>query len=267
MPFDRPLLPPMAPLRTLFLSDLHLGALGSRPDLLLAFLRAHRADSYVLAGDILDLWNPLLPHWTDADQAVIDHLNARQREGAVLVYVRGNHDPAHETSPLHARLDAHIVSAHIHVAANGKRFLVAHGDQADNRLVRTHLATRLGSLLNHLLLRLDKAMRRLSQRGPGEAPSLIEATITSVNALAYSGRRHERIMVALARQVGMDGVICGHFHIPGLHDDHGLLYANCGDWVDSFTALAESHEGRLTLRGGRALLAGEGARTPVLVQA
>ena len=202
MPFDRPYPPPMPPLRTLFLSDLHLGALGSRPDLLVAFLRAHRPERYVLAGDILDLWQPLLPHWTDADQAVIDHLNARRREGAVLVYVRGNHDPEPEAAPLHARLDAQVVSAHVHEAVNGKRFLVVHGDQADSRLVRTHLATRLGSLLHHLLLRLDMAMRRLRQQGPGEARSLIEAAITSVTALAYSGRAHERAMVALAREAG-----------------------------------------------------------------
>jgi UDP-2,3-diacylglucosamine pyrophosphatase LpxH len=62
-------------------------------------------------------------------------------------------------------------------------------------------------------------------------------------------------LVALARADGVDGVICGHFHIAALHDDHGLTYANCGDWVDSFTALAEGFDGRLRLIGGRAALA------------
>lgn len=268
MPFDRPFPPPPpAPLRTLFLSDLHLGAIGSRPDLLLDWLRARRAERYVLVGDILDLWHPLLPHWTEADQAVIDHLNARAAQGADLVYVRGNHDPAPEAAPLHARLSARPVDAHVHAAGDGRRLLVVHGDQADSRLVRTHLATRLGSLLHHLLLRLDRRLRRLRRQGSGEARSLIEAAITSLNALAYSGRAHERAMVALARQAGLDGVICGHFHIAGLHDDHGLTYANCGDWVDSFTLLEESHDGRLTLRGGRSVLAGAAAQAPVLVQA
>jgi len=50
-------------------------------------------------------------------------------------------------------------------------------------------------------------------------------------------------------------VICGHFHLADLHDSHGLIYANCGDWVDSFTALAEDHSGQLTILGGRAALA------------
>lgn len=268
LPFDRPFPPPPpAPLRTLFLSDLHLGALGSRPDLLLAFLRSLRAEQYVLVGDILDLWHPLLPHWTPADQAIIDHLNDRQAEGATLVYVRGNHDPAPEAAPRHARLHTQAVTAHVHLAGDGRRYLVVHGDQADSRLVRSHLATRLGSLLNHLLLRLDRGLHRLRRQSPGEARSLIAAAIASLNALAYSGRSHEHTMVALARQAGLDGIICGHFHIAGLHDHHGLTYANCGDWVDSFTVLEESHDGRLALRGGRWLLAQAGAPASVLVQA
>lgn len=254
MPFDCPAPPSRAACRTVFLSDLHLGAMGSRADLLLACLQARPADVYVLVGDILDLWQPLLPHWTAADQAVIDHLNARAAAGADLVYVRGNHDPEPDRAPPHARLRVRAVCEHIHRTGDQRRLLVVHGDSVDSRLVRTHLATRIGSLANHLLLRLDRGLRRLVGRGQGEARSLIEGAIATLNALTYSGRAHERRVVALARRAGLDGVICGHFHIPGLHDDHGLTYANCGDWVDSFTLIEEGHDGRLRLVGGRALL-------------
>ncbi len=51
----------------------------------------------------------------------------------------------------------------------------------------------------------------------------------------------------LARAHGADGVICGHFHKPDLHSDHGVAYANCGDWVENGTALAETASGRLLL--------------------
>ncbi len=55
--------------------------------------------------------------------------------------------------------------------------------------------------------------------------------------------------MALARAEGLDGVICGHFHLAGLHREHGLVYANCGDWVDSATALVEGFDGTLQLMG------------------
>lgn len=239
------------PQRTLFISDLHLGALSAQPALVLRFLQSHPADTYILIGDILDLWHPLLPHWTPADQAVIDHLQARARAGARLVYIRGNHDPDPAQIPAHARLDAEYMPAHIHKTVQGKRYLVVHGDEADSRLIRAHLMTRIGSLIDHSLRRCDRLLRRVSRRQP-QARGLVDWLLATSSALRYRGRAYERRMVDLARAQGVDGVICGHFHIAALHDHFGLTYANCGDWVDSMTALEDPGCGNLRHLGGRA---------------
>jgi predicted phosphodiesterase len=45
----------------------------------------------------------------------------------------------------------------------------------------------------------------------------------------------------------LDGVICGHIHHAVISDMEGLTYANCGDWVESCTALAEEPDGSLKL--------------------
>lgn len=242
----RPLSPTRA-CRTLFLSDLHLGALGSQSERVLDFLTANRAETYVLVGDVLDLWQPLLPHWTPEDQAVIDHLNARQAEGATLVYLRGNHDPHPERAPEVARPRVEAIDRMIHRAADGKRYLVIHGDCVDARIFRAHVFTRLGSRIDHALRSLDRLLHRLWRQSPGEAKSSIEMLLGSLNTLMHVGRSHERRLVDLARSEGLDGVICGHFHLAGLHDDHGLTYANCGDWVDSTSGIVEGFDGRLHL--------------------
>jgi len=239
--------------RTLFLSDLHLGALGSRPDRLMWFLEQHEAETYVLAGDVLDLWRPLLPNWTPTDQAVVDLLNRRAGQGARMVLAPGNHDPDPMLAPDHARLDAAIVPRYMHQGAGGARWLVVHGDEVDTRLVRSHLATRIGSWADHTLRRMDEVARQWRGRSRGEVRSAIEALLLWINTCQYNGHSHELRLIEVARAEGADGVICGHFHIPGLHDLHGLTYANCGDWVDSCTALAENHDGALhLLTAGRA---------------
>ena len=46
--------------RTLFLSDLHLGTKGCQAEKLLEFLRDHEADVIYLVGDIIDFWKVLL---------------------------------------------------------------------------------------------------------------------------------------------------------------------------------------------------------------
>ncbi len=139
----------------------------------------------------------------------------------------------------------------LHDTADGRRFLVLHGDEVDGRVFRVHLMTRIGSHLDHLLRRLDRVLaRRLGQAGPHRR-SMIEAVLAGVARAYAMGCGHERRLVARARAQALDGVICGHFHLPGLHDRYGLTYANCGDWVDRFTALAENRQGRLMLLGGR----------------
>ena len=50
-----------------------------------------------------------------------------------------------------------------------------------------------------------------------------------------------------AGQRGLDGIICGHIHSAVIREADGLTYVNCGDWVDSCTAIVEHLDGRLEL--------------------
>ena len=253
-------------LRTLFLSDMHLGALGCRADLMLAFLLQNRAETYYLVGDVLDLWHPLIPHWGRAQQAVIDHLHQRHAEGARLIYIRGNHDPVPERADERRRLPIVAQDNAVHEAADGRRFLVLHGDEADTRPLRWHLMTRVGSHLDDLLRRADRALALALGRSESHKRSVIEWLLSGVVRVYGLRRGHERALAHLARSQGLDGVICGHFHLPGLHDRHGAIYANCGDWLDSFTALGEDHGGVIRLLGGRAALAPQSALPGALAE-
>ena len=241
--------------RSLFLSDLHLGSMACRADLVLRFLQQNQAEHYVLVGDILDIWGPIPAHWSAAAQQVIDHLHARHGDGARVSYIIGNHDPRPATAPLARQAPVPAVQEIEHSAADGRRYLVLHGDCQDNRVFQAHLLTRLGTLIDRSLRRVDHWLSRLSWQAGPERRSAIEWLLSCINAALYPARRHERRLVDLARRRGFDGVICGHFHLAALHQDHGLIYANCGDWIDSFTALAEDFDGRLGLLGGRVALA------------
>ncbi len=240
--------------RSLFLSDLHLGAFGSRADLTLRFLRRNMADSYVLVGDILDLGGLARPRWGAAQQAVIDHLRQRHQEGARLVYVRGNHDPDPESAPDALRLPVTSQDEAVHEAADGRRYLVTHGHGQDMAVMRGRIATWAGARAEQGLRAMDGVWRQLAGRRLRHRRSPIEWLLAQSNALLSGGIGHELRLVALARERGMDGVISGHYHAARLHTDHGLVYANCGDWLDNFTGLAESFDGSFQILGGRQAL-------------
>lgn len=248
--------------RSLFLSDLHLGAIGCRADLILDFLRSNHAEQYHLVGDILDLWHNLIPHWTETHQAILQHLHERQAAGARLIYVRGNHDPEPETAQASRALQVESCAEAVHEASDGRRYLVVHGDGQDNWLFQSNLLRRLGSRLDHGLRVMDRWIDAwiLRLRDPKRGP--FAKLLHWVNGWFYPDRAHEKRLVALARARGFDGIICGHFHIAALHDRHGLIYVNCGDWLDSFTAVAEDFSGRLHLISGQRQGADKGLARP-----
>jgi UDP-2,3-diacylglucosamine pyrophosphatase LpxH len=84
------------------------------------------------------------------------------------------------------------------------------------------------------------------------------------NAVRYIAE-FEHALAQAARRQGLDGVVCGHIHRPGIREVGGVLYCNDGDWVESCTAIAEHRDGRLELLDWAATARREAAAgTPAL---
>jgi UDP-2,3-diacylglucosamine pyrophosphatase LpxH len=66
------------------------------------------------------------------------------------------------------------------------------------------------------------------------------------NAVNFIGE-FEHTLKGEARRHRVDGVICGHIHHAVIRVDEGLTYVNCGDWVESCTAVVEHFDGRLEI--------------------
>ena len=118
--------------RTLFISDVHLGARGSQADRLLDFLRTHDADTIYLVGDIVDGWALKSNwYWPQSHNDFVQKMLRKARKGAKVIYVPGNHDEF-----LRNYYGTHfggidVVENIIHTGVDGKRYLVIHGDIFD----------------------------------------------------------------------------------------------------------------------------------------
>src|SRR6516225_309993 len=79
--------------RTLFISDVHLGFRHARARELNEFLHGIEAESIVLVGDIVDALSLAKRlYWSAEHTAVVRTLLARRRAGTRLIYIPGNHD-------------------------------------------------------------------------------------------------------------------------------------------------------------------------------
>jgi len=118
--------------RTLFLSDIHLGTRGCQAEALLQFLRHYDADTIFLVGDIVDGWALKSTwYWPQAHNDVVQKLLRKARKGTRLIYIPGNHDEF-----LREYYGSHfggveVVETAIHVTADWRRYLVIHGDLFD----------------------------------------------------------------------------------------------------------------------------------------
>ena len=231
----------------LFLSDLHLGSRACKEDALLGFLQSHTADLIYLVGDIVDTWIASADLWTARQQAILQLLLDRARDGVRLIYTPGNHDALFRQYIGQTIAGVEVVPQIIHEAGDGQRYLVIHGDGCDIFGDRFPLLERLGTWAELATRLASDRLDIWRQRCGRKAWKLADTVLHHANDLIRSLDRFELRLADLARAEGVDGIICGHFHKPALHDQDGVAYANCGDWVENTTALVETGAGRLML--------------------
>jgi UDP-2,3-diacylglucosamine pyrophosphatase LpxH len=231
--------------RALFISDVHLGTRGCQAERLLDFLRYHDADVVYLVGDIVDGWQLRSSwRWPQTHNDVVQKLLRKARKGARIVYVPGNHDEF-----LRGYYGTHLggveVAEHaIHEGADGRRYLVIHGDHFDLVVTQARWLALLGNKAYDFAILANRIFNGLRRRLGFPYWSLSQwAKLKVKNAVNYIGE-YEQALVEEARRHAVDGVICGHIHHAVIHDDFGIRYINCGDWVENCTAVVEHSDGR-----------------------
>lgn len=80
-------------IKTLWLSDIHLGNKDCKAELLLEFLNEHQPETLYLVGDIIDMWQMHRQfRWPKAHNDVLHKLFSLSNQGCTVVYLPGNHD-------------------------------------------------------------------------------------------------------------------------------------------------------------------------------
>lgn len=232
--------------RTLFISDIHLGTRAAQAELLLEFLRHHDADTIYLVGDIVDLWRVKRgPVWLQSHNDVLQKLLRKVRKGARIIFIPGNHDEGLRDYCSTSFGGIEIVRDRVHESADGKRLLVMHGDEFDVVIRYAKWLAFLGDVGYELALKINQPlnwMRRHLGYGYWSLSAYLKYRVkTAVNFIG----EFEKVLAAEAHRRGVDGVICGHIHHAADRNIDGIRYLNCGDWVESCTAVAEAYDGTM----------------------
>lgn len=226
--------------KTLIMSDVHLGMIDSKAVQAAHMLRHVECEKLILNGDIVDVWalksgGKWTPEHTHFVRSVLKKM---EKEGTQVVYLRGNHDDIMEKFLPFTIGGLKLVDEHIHESPHG-RYLVVHGDGFDHVTTNHVWLAKVGAVGYDVLLRVNRIYNAwLRWRGkPGFSfSSYVKKKVKQ--AVAFTGRYEEQLK-DLAHWKKCDGIICGHIHTPADKMIEDVHYLNSGDWVESMTAIVE----------------------------
>jgi len=234
--------------RTVWISDTHLGTRGCQADYLLDFLRHTDCETLYLVGDIIDGWRLKRSwYWTETQNDVVQELLKKSRRGCQVIYVPGNHDEVLRDYTELFFGGVLVKEEAIHKGADGRRFLVIHGDKFDSIVRYAKWLALLGDWAYTVLLGTNtyvNMVRRTLKLPYWSLSAYLKHKVK--NAVEFISH-YEDAVVQEARKRSVDGVVCGHIHHAEMREIDGILYCNDGDWVESCTALVEKSDGSLEI--------------------
>ncbi len=236
--------------RTAWISDAHLGTRGCNAAALLDFLRENDFDTLYVVGDLIDIWSLRRGiYWPQQHNDVIQKILRKARKGTHVVYIPGNHDEL-VTDFCGAYGNIEIKQRAIHLTASGERILIIHGHELDlvvSGSGRMKWLAFAGDLGYQFLLSLNPLINFVRRRfGLGYWSLSAYAKRRVKDAVSFIGK-FETAVAHYADRYDVDAVLCGHIHSAAIREFGKVTYYNCGDWVESCTALVEGDDGILSM--------------------
>jgi UDP-2,3-diacylglucosamine pyrophosphatase LpxH len=209
-------------MKTLVISDLHIGSKGCQTEAILNLLSDETYDRYILVGDIIDGWLFVKYKRFTYEHARVIRRLLKLSKDKEIIWVSGNHDEfLRKYSPLELG-NIKIVDEY---TEHGIWF--CHGDMYDG-VVKLHWLGVLGSVGYDMAIVIDRWLKKL-----GYKRSLSKFLKKNVKAAVSFIVDFENEMVRQAKKRQCHTIVCGHLHNPEDKIVNGVRYINDGDWVES----------------------------------
>lgn len=233
--------------RSIFISDIHLGTKFSKATELLEFIRIYESENIYLVGDIIDGWAIKRKFvWNQSHSDVIQKILRKARKHTNVYFIAGNHDEfLRPFLPIILGDRLKIQDSLVYEDLNKKRYLVTHGDMFDSITMTKKWLAVLGDYGYDLLLHLNGFVNLIRKLfGVRKYWSLSKYAKDNIKKSVSFIDDYETILSTHAKKNNYDGVICGHIHKAENREIDGVRYLNCGDWVENCTAVVETLDGK-----------------------
>lgn len=224
-------------MKTLVISDVHIGSKGCQAEKVLDLLKDESYERYILVGDIIDGWLFKKYKKFSYDHTKVIRRLLKLSKDREIIWIAGNHD---EFLRKYLPLELGNIKVVDEWTEYGTWF--CHGDKFDG-IVQLRWLGMLGSVGYDLAISLDMLLKKL-----GLKRSLSKFLKDNVKAAISFMVDFENEMVRQAKKRNCDTVVCGHIHTPADKIINGVRYLNTGDWVENCSYITYfSQHGSFTL--------------------
>lgn len=237
--------------KTLFVSDIHLGNHKSQAGKLLEVLKNYEYENLVIVGDFIDLTSLKKKFYWNADHStVIQKVLRASRKGVNVTYILGNHDFYLRGLIKDENInigDITICDEMYYETSKGEKIYICHGDQFDG-FIRLHpFLYVLGDWAYEFSFKINKAYNWFRKLVGLEYWSLSQYLKYKVkNAITFIND-FKILSLKKLDEVDCDSIMIGHIHTPAIEKIGDKTYYNTGDMVESLSYIIEDLDGNIKL--------------------
>ena len=211
-------------MKTLIISDLHIGSKGCKTEEILELLKDESFERYILVGDIIDGWLFKKYKKFSYQHARVIRRLLKLSKNKDIIWISGNHD---EFLRKYTPIELGNIKVVDEFIEDGIWY--CHGDKYDG-IVKMRWLGMLGSIGYDLAIVVDRFLKRFNKK-----TSLSKYLKDNVKAAVSFLVDFENEMVRQAKKRKCHTVVCGHIHTPNFKLIDGVYYLNCGDWIENCT--------------------------------
>ena len=236
--------------KTVFISDVHLGAYACQDDALYHFLNSLKCQNLYLVGDIIDGWALKRKiYWPETHKKLVNKVLQMAKDGVNVYYLAGNHDEAlRDYLPIPIEGNIEFMDSCEYISVSGMRFFITHGDMFDEKAMSKKRLSQMGDWWYMTFLRLNRPINQIrALLGYKEYWSLAKWAKQGVKKLIMKKTNYDEMIYDYLKKNDYDGIVCGHIHNAKIKQIHDKQYINTGDWIESKTAIVERLDGEIEL--------------------
>jgi UDP-2,3-diacylglucosamine pyrophosphatase LpxH len=241
----------MEKIKTLFISDVHLGSSKCHADKLLEVFKMWDFENLIIVGDFIDLTSLKRKfYWNEHHSTVIQKVLRQSRKGAKVIYILGNHDfylrNLIEEENIHLG-DILICDEYYYTTQKNEKIYICHGDQFDG-FVRIHpFLYVVGDIAYEWSFKINKWYNKFRKLFGFQYWSLSQYLKGKVkNAISFIND-FKILSLKKIEEVNCDSIMIGHIHTPAIEKLGNKNYYNTGDFCESCSYLIEDLNGNITL--------------------